>query len=185
MKFSDMMVFNLKDFRSGWQFYEDDIADLRLGLSTVKYDWEWSRWVASIAKSVDYVYSGKSHHNEDWQGPHWLNPIYNIINHANEIPYGLTNEWNHCLINKYAPWNTLAPHQDDEDCLEGSILSVSIGGMADFNYNDKSRNAFGTCVTLTDLDCILATGQWWRDNWHSVKNGGEERYNLTFRRIKT
>ena len=81
--------------------------------------------------------------------------------------------------------SVLSPHQDDEDCLEGSILSVSIGGNAEFNYNDKSRHAFGTCITLSDLDCILAKGSWWRENWHSVKNGGEERYNLTFRRIKT
>ena len=49
-----MKIFNLKDFRSGWQFYEDDIADLREGLTNLDYKWEWSRFVASIAQGVDY-----------------------------------------------------------------------------------------------------------------------------------
>tara|TARA_X000000368_G_C23043768_1_gene718196 strand:- start:1909 stop:2445 length:537 start_codon:yes stop_codon:yes gene_type:complete len=177
-----MMIFNLKDFRSGWQFFDEDIADLREGLTKLSYKWEWSRYVASVAQGVDYVYTGTSHFDDTWKDPHWLNPIYNVINHANEIPYGFTNEWNHCLVNYYKPWQTLGSHQDDEKCLEGSILSISIGGNAEFNYS-PNKNAFGTCVTLSDLDCILAKGSWWKENWHSVKNGGDSRINLTFRRI--
>ena len=179
-----MKIFNLKDFRSGWQFYEDDIADLREGLTNLDYKWEWSRFVASIAQGVDYFYSRASHYDDTWKDPHWLNPIYNIINHANEIPYGLTNEWNHCLVNRYGPGHTLSLHQDDEQCLEGSILSVSVGGTAQFRYT-LDRYQPGNTITLSDLDCILADGQWWRDNWHSVINGDKERFNLTFRRIKT
>ena len=95
-----MKIFNLKDFRSGWQFYEDDIAELREGLPNLDDTWEWSRFVASIAQGVDYFYSRASHYDDTWKDPHWLNPIYNIINHANEIPYGLTNEWTNCLVNR-------------------------------------------------------------------------------------
>ena len=56
-----MMMFNLRDFRSGWQFFDEDIADLREGLTKLNYKWEWSRYVASVAQGVDYVYTGTSH----------------------------------------------------------------------------------------------------------------------------
>ena len=179
-----MKIFNLKDLSNVWQSFDEDIADVRNALTKLDYKREWTRDIACVARNVDYIYSRNSHYDDSWYSPHWLNPIYNYVNHSFEIPYGLTNEWNHCLINRYAPHQTLAKHRDNEDCLEGSILSISFGGTATFNYSTDYQSP-GTCIELNDLDVILADGQWWRENWHSVRNGDKERFNLTFRRIKT
>ena len=36
---------------------------------------------------------------------------------------------------------------------------------------------------LNDLDVMIANEQWFKEHWHSVKNGAEERFNLTFRKV--
>ena len=160
--------------------YETELLD---AVKSLQYRREFGRGVASIAQGVDYIYSGRSHYDDTWKDPHWLNPIYNYMNRSTEIPYGFTNEWNHCLVNHYAPHERLGWHRDDEDCIEGSLLSISLGGTAEFSYT-TNRKAFGNTICLSHGDYIIADGEWWRTNWHMAKNWSEDRYNLTFRRVK-
>ena len=132
--------------------------------------------IAFFGKGTDYFYSGRHHYSNEWA--QWLDTITQL-----KFPEELRSDWNHCLVNRYEPFAKLGEHRDDEPCLDGSILSVSLGGTAEFRYR-PNRSTTSTCIELSHGDILIADGDWWHDNYHSARNKGEERFNLTFRRVK-
>jgi len=158
-------------------FHLDGIEDSLLkAVQSLQYSREFGRGITFFGKNTDYLYSGRPHRSNEW--PEWLNTITQL-----QFPEELCNDWNHCLINRYAPFESLGEHRDDEHCLDGSILSISLGGTAEFSYR-TNRSTPSTHLELSHGDMLIADGNWWHDNWHSAKNGNKERFNLTFRRIK-
>tara|TARA_R100001460_G_scaffold68274_1_gene108791 strand:- start:6309 stop:6845 length:537 start_codon:yes stop_codon:yes gene_type:complete len=173
-----MIITNLK---SEEQEYDNlNLARIREILQELTYTREWTRYITCFACDVDYVYSNRSHYANKW--PAWLDHLTFAVSFHPDIPIDYRNDWNHCLINRYRPYNTLAKHKDDEECLEGSILSISFGGPATFSYSSEYHGP-GKEVVLNDLDVMIANEQWFKEHWHSVKNGAEERFNLTFRKV--
>ena len=105
-------------------FGEDYETQLLDAVKALQYRREFGRGVAWFGKDVNYIYSGRSHYSNQW--PDWLAPIISHFGYSVEwSQLGLSNEWNHCLVNHYAPRERLGWHADDEDCLEGSLLSIS------------------------------------------------------------
>ena len=163
-------------------FGEDYETQLLNAVKPLQYRREFGRGVAWFGKDVNYIYTGRSHYSNQW--PDWLAPIVNHFGYDLDWSrLGLSNDWNHCLVNHYAPHERLGWHQDDEDCIEGSLLSISLGGTGEFSYT-TNRKAFGNTMCLSHGDYIIADGDWWRTNHHMAKNWSEDRYNLTFRRVK-
>ena len=162
-------------------FVEEYETQLLNAVKSLHYRREFGRGVAWFGKGVDYVYTRRSHYSNQW--PDWLAPI---VSHFRDTldwsQLGLSNDWNHCLVNHYAPRERLGWHADDEDCLEGSLLSISLGGTGEFSH--RTPNSSSKTISLSHGDFIIADGDWWRTNEHTARNGSEERFNLTFRRVK-
>jgi alkylated DNA repair protein (DNA oxidative demethylase) len=97
-----------------------------------------------------------------------------------------------CLINRYAPGNRLSLHQDrDEDDRVAPIVSVSLGLPATFLFGGFARSDRTVRVPLQHGDVVVWGGVD-RMRFHGVspvKPGrhevvGEQRINLTFRKVK-
>ena len=97
-----------------------------------------------------------------------------------------------CLINRYAPGTRLSLHQDrDEDDRIAPIVSVSLGLPATFLFGGFARGDKTVRVPLQHGD-VVAWGGADRMRFHGVlpvKPGrhevlGEQRVNLTFRKVK-
>lgn len=97
-----------------------------------------------------------------------------------------------CLINRYAPGTRLSLHQDrDEDDRIAPIVSVSLGLPATFLFGGFARADKTVRVPLQHGD-VVAWGGADRLRFHGVlpvKPGrhevvGEQRLNLTFRKVK-
>ena len=97
-----------------------------------------------------------------------------------------------CLINRYAPGNKMALHQDrDEHDFTQPIVSVSLGLPATFLFGGFARADKTVRVPLQHGDVVVWGGVD-RMRFHGVlpvKPGrheavGEQRLNLTFRKVK-
>ena len=97
-----------------------------------------------------------------------------------------------CLINRYAPGTRLSLHQDrDEDDRVAPIVSVSLGLPATFLFGGFARGDKTVRVPLQHGDVVVWGGVD-RMRFHGVlpvKPGrhpllGEQRLNLTFRKVK-
>ena len=97
-----------------------------------------------------------------------------------------------CLINRYAPGTRLSLHQDrDEDDRVAPIVSVSLGLPATFLFGGFARGDKTVRVPLQHGD-VEDWGGVDRMRFHGVlpvKTGrhevlGEQRLNLTFRKVK-
>jgi alkylated DNA repair protein (DNA oxidative demethylase) len=97
-----------------------------------------------------------------------------------------------CLINRYAPGTRLSLHQDrDEDDRIAPIVSVSLGLPATFLFGGFARADRTVRVPLQHGDVVVWGGVD-RMRFHGVspvKPGrhevvGEQRINLTFRKVK-
>ena len=97
-----------------------------------------------------------------------------------------------CLINRYAPGTRLSLHQDrDEDDRVAPIVSVSLGLPATFLFGGFARADKTVRVPLQHGDVVVWGGVD-RMRFHGVlpvKPGrhdvlGEQRLNLTFRKVK-
>jgi len=97
-----------------------------------------------------------------------------------------------CLINRYAPGTRLSLHQDrDEDDRVAPIVSVSLGLPATFQFGGFARSDRTVRVPLQHGDVVVWGGED-RMRFHGVlpvKPGrhavlGEQRINLTFRKVK-
>ncbi len=97
-----------------------------------------------------------------------------------------------CLVNRYAPGTRLTLHQDrDEDDRIAPIVSVSLGLPATFLFGGFERGDKSVRVPLAHGDVVVWGGVD-RMRFHGVlpvKPGrhdalGEQRLNLTFRKVK-
>ena len=97
-----------------------------------------------------------------------------------------------CLVNRYAPGTRLSLHQDrDEDDRIAPIVSVSLGLPATFLFGGFARGDKAVRVPLQHGDVVVWGGAD-RMRFHGVlpvKAGrhdvlGEQRLNLTFRKVK-
>lgn len=97
-----------------------------------------------------------------------------------------------CLINRYAPGSKMALHQDrDEHDFTQPIVSVSLGLPATFLFGGFARADKTVRVPLQHGDVVVWGGED-RMRFHGVlpvKPGlheilGEQRLNLTFRKVK-
>ena len=97
-----------------------------------------------------------------------------------------------CLVNRYAPGTRLSLHQDrDEDDRVAPIVSVSLGLPATFLFGGFERGGKSVRVPLQHGDVVVWGGVD-RMRFHGVlpvKPGrhqllGEQRINLTFRKVK-
>ena len=96
-----------------------------------------------------------------------------------------------CLINCYHPGTRMGLHQDkDEQDLEAPIISVSLGIPAQFLFAGLRRDDKAQQLQLNHGDVMVWGGKD-RLRYHGVKPiaqashplFGEQRFNLTFRRV--
>nr|UTQ50741.1 MAG: polyprotein (methyl transferase, alkylated DNA repair protein, helicase, RdRP) [Tomato vitivirus 1] len=119
-------------------------------------------------RSSEYVYNGGSHKSKGW--PEWLDEVSEAL--------GLSDDFDHCLLQVYKNGATIGYHADDEECYkDAEVVTLNIKGEAEFSIKctKEMKKKLGPCDVL-----VMPKGTQ-SNHKHSVRSLTEGRISLTFR----